>query len=299
MQLAYLLVAHEDGVHFERLVRTLSAPHTHLLAHVNPRGTLQPPAWVPTIAGQPCSHGGFSVLQAVLRLLATALEQTDATYFIVLSGADYPIKPRAALDEFLARHVPANFINHYPLRDGALFTKNVRRYHFVDAAEFHPQWRPALEVAEGLLRLVPRAFVSGLEPYRGSCWCALHRDTVRLVIDFMGTPSGRSLLRHMRWCWGADEIFLQTAILNSAHASRCRGYGWSGSDEIAASLHYIDWDSQRENPALLDERDLDRLADSPAFFARKFNSARSEALLDAIDRQLLGLHEPVANALRP
>jgi hypothetical protein len=54
-------------------------------------------------------------------------------------------------------------------------------------------------------------------------------------------------------------------------------------NENKAYLHYIDWNPERENPAILTMQDYFLLKSSEALFARKFNEVKSKQLLDAID----------------
>ena len=46
---------------------------------------------------------------------------------------------------------------------------------------------------------------------------------------------------------------------------------------------------ERERPAVLDERDWDKIKSSKCHFARKFDLRRSAKLLDMIDREILGV----------
>ena len=115
-------------------------------------------------------------------------------------------------------------------------------------------------------------------------------------------------MRFFRYTSSPDEMFFQTIIMNSPWASRVEGFDayqcWS-ADRTARGLEhdsemlpeesfnkrYIDWSGEtsgeRERPAILDERDWQRIVASPSLFARKFDAERSAALLDRSDREIL------------
>ena len=52
--------------------------------------------------------------------------------------------------------------------------------------------------------------------------------------------------------------------------------------------HYIDWDPERENPALLNSGDLEKIDASGKWFIRKVDAEKSQDLLDILrQRQML------------
>jgi hypothetical protein len=100
----------------------------------------------------------------------------------------------------------------------------------------------------------------------------------------------------------------QTIILNSDWAAHVENYdnyrkwasGTSGEKglsesgmlpEEAFNYRYIDWSGnqtgERETPAILDERDWEKIKSSNCHFARKFDPRRSASLLDLIDGEIL------------
>jgi hypothetical protein len=56
--------------------------------------------------------------------------------------------------------------------------------------------------------------------------------------------------------------------------------------QYKAYLHYIDWNDLREDPAILDITDFEKISQSEALFARKFDEQKSRDLLDQIDARL-------------
>ena len=58
-------------------------------------------------------------------------------------------------------------------------------------------------------------------------------------------------------------------------------------DEKRVYMHYIDWSAERENPAIVADRDFPALKESGKFFACKFLQDRSLPLMDRIERELI------------
>lgn len=300
MKIAYLIMAYDQPQLFGRLVDALQHEGATLYAHIDRKHDAGP---FRAVAGalpvrfieQPVevNWGGYSQVEAMLKLLAAAV-QDGHDHYIFLSGRDYPVRPHGELRALLAQDPQRSYINFYPLAPGSDFSRLVEIYAFRD---LYPHIRPkALRSLTQLLvraanRVLPkRRFPAGFQPFRGSTsWC-LSAAAAAYVVDFVRQDSSRELIKFFHSVTGADEIFFQTVLFNSPLAKHCAGYVPPGQEpprrnENKVSLHYIDWDPARENPAVLELRDLAPIQASPKFFARKFDQARSATLLAALDQQ--------------
>lgn len=300
MKIAYLIMAYDQPQLFGRLVAALQHDEATLYAHIDSKHDAQPfraaaGALPVRFVEQPVevNWGGFSQVEAMLKLLEAAARDGH-DHYIFLSGRDYPLRSSGELVSFLAQDPDKNYINFYPLMPGSDFSQLVEVYAFRDV---YPHIRPAplralaKLLVRGANRLLPkRRFPAGLQPYRGSTsWC-LSAAAVAYLLAFVRQDSGRELVKFFRSVTGADEMFFQTILLNSPLAQHCAGYLPPGQqpprrNENKVSLHYIDWDPARENPAVLDQRDLAPMQASPKFFARKFDQDRSASLLAALDQR--------------
>jgi core-2/I-Branching enzyme len=289
---------------FKRLVRRLGTQDAQFFVHVDLRAKLSD-----FTVGCDCdktsflqdrifvNHGGFTLTWAQLRLLEMATSAGEFDYCISLSGQDYPVKSNDYIMEFLTENAGTNFINFYPLVGDADFTENIRHYHFVDQLNPLPTLiRKPIKacVRFGNLLLPDRSFVEGMVPYRGSQWLCLTGSTAKYIVDFANSPENGAYLRFFRHVDCSDEIFFQTIVLNSPFAQQCRFYERDVvaaenlmKNENKAYLHYIDWSSDREDPAVLDMRDYELLKNTDKLFARKFDEKGSKQLLERIDRFVL------------
>jgi len=284
---AFLVLAHDQPAHLARLVGALAGDGVRFFVHVDGKIDVEPfrarlggRADVVFVADRVAVHwGGFSLVRATLALLDAAAG--SFARYCLLSGADYPIKPRAevlaALDDERGEwlHVGRTLGPGEPQR------VYVERWHWNDAPLLNPREVPAGAVARRARRLLrplvarlvaalpPRRFPGGLVPHKGSQWWALSRGSVAWMRAWLRAhPEYVRFHEHVH-C--ADEIFFHSLVMASPFAG-----------EVGARRsHYVDWVDDR--PRVLDERDWPALAASPALFARKFDETRSRALLARLD----------------
>jgi hypothetical protein len=88
-----------------------------------------------------------------------------------------------------------------------------------------------------------------------------------------------SLQRFFKYTWGSDEFVFQTLLYNSEFKK----------DMVNENYRYIDWSEGKPNPKTLNITDFTLIAESNAFFARKFDQDMDPIILDEIDKRLLGL----------
>jgi Core-2/I-Branching enzyme len=309
MQVAYLILTHDQPRHLQRLINALQVKDAHFFVHVDLKADITKfdhfsssdnVTFVQRIA---VNHGGFTLTQAMIILMESALAVEEFDYFVFLSGKDYPIKGNEYIFRFLKTHYPMNFI-HYGLISKAdkRFFKTINEYHFVDLISSLPKpFKFFIKTFRVILNKLirGRSFVREMVPYRGSQWLCLNNKTVNYIIDFLHSPNSKEYVKFFKYTWGSDEIFFHTIILNSIHASCCYHSNQNVEQNLehknvpslnsfGTPLHYIDWSSDKENPAILCDQDFLPLKETNALFARKFCEKKSKTLLDKIDHLLLG-----------
>ncbi|TWI65196.1 core-2/I-Branching enzyme [Pseudoduganella lurida] len=300
MKIAYLIMAHDQPELFGRLARAVYAEGVSIYAHIDAKSDCA--AFIAASAGLPVGFtpdpvkvnwGGFSQVAAMLRLIEQAVAADEHDYFIFLSGRDFPLYSHGRLVQELDRHPGRSYMNFYPLADGADFVEKIRNHCYHDVYARLPGRflrRAAGRIVRAInARLPDRSFVAGLQPYRGSTsWC-LGRDIAQYIVKFTRNPRNRAYLDFFQSVSCCDEIFFQTIVLNSPYAATLNLYDIDGTkpagemkNENKASLHYIDWSPDREDPAILVDRDFKSMYASGKLFARKFDVRRSAGILDRI-----------------
>jgi hypothetical protein len=139
-----------------------------------------------------------------------------------------------------------------------------------------------------MLRLpVPRRLPPDVVPAAGSQVKVLARRHVEALLD--AVERRPDLIRFWRRSWIADETFVGSVLQSPMLVQ-----GWA-AEHVPADLWSINWGGERrKSPPWLGLADLDRLAAArrggsdrpPMLFARKFSTATSGALLDAVDSSL-------------
>jgi hypothetical protein len=303
MKTAYIILAHNQPDHLFRMINALNSENTSFYVHIDKKSDIsifnptQYPENVVFLQNRLfITHGGFSMVNAMLGLMIEALKDDANKYFIFLSGWDYPVKRNEFINKFLSNSYPMNFLSFYPLVGKVDLIANIQKYFFIDfIGKFPKLVRIPLKVIQLIIKNFPikRKFLPGMVPYRGSSSFCLNRETIRFIVDFTNGESRKKYFAFFKNVLCPDEIFFHTIVLNSPFAEQCRFYERDiinskalMRNENKAYLHYIDWNPERENPAILDMTDFDKLMTSEALFARKFNEIKSKQLLEAIDRSI-------------
>jgi hypothetical protein len=323
MKVCFIILAHHQPAIFHRLVKQLSWENSDIVVHIDKRSDLKEFE----LPEQDNIHfirkrnkvvwGGWSLTSTICRCLEYALEVSDADYFMYLAGTDFPIKHPQHISTYLAENHPANFLNYYPLVPGIWGYGLIKYYRLKDLkARFIDERHGAQKEHQSTINQFLAGVVGKIEMllnrhllprdkdwisfYSGSSrWC-LNRISVQFLVDYFHSRSSRKLKNYLRLATNSDELFFQTAILNSEFKKYCVSFDESEAreifehrkepmaDEKRVYLHYIDWNPERENPAILDESDLAALENSGRFFACKFTEEKSLGLIELLEERLSG-----------
>ena len=318
MKICFVVMAHHQPRTFRRLVHNLVSADADVVVHIDKRADLAQfqmfdSSHVHFVKKRRKVHwSGWSQTRTLCETLEHAIAVSDAEYFIFLAGTDFPIKRLELLSGLLENLRPLNLLNHKPLVRGTWGYWRIRRYWLIDLKSSFISMRAPSDRQVGRIRRfmgkliveaekrmkahLPPRNTRWIDFYIGSNrWC-LSRQTVRFVVDYYRSSESRDLRNFLRLSGSSDEIFFQTAIMASPHGAQCVGY-----DDVKKILegrmppirsgkgvfHYVDWNSERENPAILDDGDFDALVKSGKFFACKFTDDRSMSLAGRIERELL------------
>lgn len=285
MRIAYLILAHARPLQLGRLVQTLQDDdNADIYIHIDRKSHLEPFLRVHPPSQQVfyLSHrievnwAGFSIVRATLHLLREAVQQGKYDYYVLLSGADYPIKPADELRSKLGKE-QGEYIDLHPMpwRKRRMHLDRLRCF-FIAARDRH---HVGVKLTNKVLQLLPvRPYESALHPlhpYCGSQWWTLSRECAEYVLDFV--YSHKRFVRFFRFARFSDETFFHTIVAASPFAARVRD-----------SLTFDDWfEKVPPYPALLDSSDLTRLQKSDKFFARKFSLNQDPLVFSRIDQELL------------
>ena len=293
MRIAYLILAHNNPVHVQRLVQRLAGAESSFYVHIDAKSDLDAfaglaPAVTFCKRRVNCAWGDISLVEATLELMRCAASAPGGfDRFVLLSGACYPLQTVEYINRFFERNRTTEFIEVFALPN-AEFRKPLERLTRYAIRKGKPLARLRWPLQHFLNRVLPlrdyQRALAGREPVCGSQWWCLSGDAVRHVLDVTARQPG--LYRFCKFVDCPDEFYIQAILWNSRFKA-----------DISHSLTFTHWMPGKDSPELLDAGYLPRFAgpvlrdsesnNSPAekgevLFARKFSDA-STAVLDAID----------------
>ncbi len=279
--IAYFLLVHRYPAQFKRLFKAIYAPGNHYVVHIDKSSGaaladeisafLAPYQNTEILEAKDALWGGYSLVDAELRGMARLLEMGQRwTYYINLSGQDFPLKSQDYIRQFFAANKGKQFIRALDQRKDRPDTMNRISHIFTEAN--------GKMTATG----VARAFLAGDTPFIGTQWKAVTRSFCEYVCH---DPRAERFKSFYRNSFISDEAFFQTVIMNSGDQ------GIIMNDD----LRMIDWVPDGDiklRPRNYDESDLAELQSSTDLFARKFDAEEDAEILTLLERHL---RSPAAN----
>lgn len=307
-KIAYLIQAHADPENLKRLINALD-DHDDFFIHIDKKSNIEPffqllqernnVFFIDGSDRIKVYWGGFSQVRATLNLIEKCLIQNkinDSDYLkvILISGADYPIKSKQELKDYLVDFKEVNFIRGMNVTEANTKKYNycLRNYLFFDFFLINQKitrvFRKIINIlGSSLFKKANYVLVNNgnkMNVFHGSSWWALNTDVVEYIHAY--SKNNDNLKKYFRYSLASDEKYFHTIFFNSDF-SKTNIY--KGSEPYIpatyafSNLHIID-------PSLskwFDERDLKSIKESDRFFVRKVSTKNSKTLLDLIDLELL------------
>ncbi|MEY2879262.1 MAG: hypothetical protein RLZZ15_1642 [Verrucomicrobiota bacterium] len=280
MRVAHLLVVNERPGQVARFASHLLASgdsvHLHVDAKVDqaPFAAAVDPRARFTAARHLITWGGWNLVEASLALMRQARADGDPDYYSLHSGSCYPIRPLAEFHAHLDRCRGLEFIEACAETAGTrAFRSRHERWWFRD--------QPRLRFLHRVHQHFPRRRPPEDCPLHvGSTWWTLSRDAVDALIELATRRT--DLVRFFRHVEIPEEVFFPSLLMITERAGRV----------CNAKLRHIEWLSSAEHPIVFRRQDFAKLANSPAFFARKFDASVDAEILDRLDALLAGRLDP-------
>ena len=276
MRIAYLILAHKNPSQLAELVMALDDPtKTRFYIHVDQRnaGFFGSPSLKPIMDKENVLFlrdrvrvywGGFSIVEATLRLIRKAVDEGGFEYAVLLSGQDFPIKSNRCIESFFEAHEGKEFISYTPLPPKKWggwspdIMERIEYYWRVDGVSHLLEmtgskrlqkwgWSAYSRLTTLVYRHAPslkKKFLPGIAPYGGANWFAISSRCATYVLDYLREHP--EYCRFFRHTLVSDELFLQTLILNSPFRDRV----------INDALRFTDWETGASCPRVLPARTL-------------------------------------------
>ena len=198
MRHAILIMAHKNVEHLCRLVEYFEY-NCDIFLHIDKKQNIAPDSLlhlskykqVKLISqAYNVNWGRTSLLDCELFLLRTALSQSEADYFHLISGQDYPLRPLPRFLEFFEQHTGEEFIQYVHLPNPKWESNTFRRlqyfypYDYAQDKKNPRRWvreQVRLQHAKGLKRPIPDEFD---HLYGSSQWFSITRKAVTTLLDY-------------------------------------------------------------------------------------------------------------------
>ena len=275
MRIGYLVLLHDQFDQAERLLRRLAARNSGFIVHIDRSAPKYQAAafrlavsdldvtYAPPVAAR---WGTYRQALAIMQCIHSAMYEADpCERYVLLSGEDYPLASGDTITEFFASDPYAEHLETFPLdltdkaAPGWSPYFRFRRYHV---------WVGSRHRQIPLIR-------KGLPPlpiYHGSTsWALTHRALTYIVTQF---ESNRRMRSYMQSSFLVDEAYVPSLMMSSPYAQQITG----------SNVTYARWlPTSGTHPKILREQHLPELLASGKLFARKFDAAVDESILDSLD----------------
>lgn len=268
---AYLIMCHNNLPILKKLVDVLDDSRNDIYIHID-RKVREIDRWQEEIETKESSvfftkrvnvnWGGYSQIKAELLLLETAVRQRY-DYYHLLSGVDMPLKNQNEIHEFFEKNAGKEYIGiDEQSENGKGFAARLQYYRFLqDKIGRNPGLLSALleRIEDYSLKIQRVAGVDRLGEqagmmYKGPQWFSITHHLAMHVL-----MQRKMIRKRYQHCLCADEIFMQTIVMNSPYRGNI----------VNDCLRYIDW--ERGSPYTFTTEDYSLLMDSGKMFARKFD----------------------------
>ena len=302
MKHAFLILAHTDPEQLKRLISSLDSETSLFYIHWDKKNEtiLYKSPIIQELKTHSNIHfikdrlkiywGGFSIVQATILLLKEAFKTSEITYFHLLSGIDYPLKPLSYILHFFKDN-NYSYISYIP--EESKMSYCIERFYFYDNDYMNPQskkrsikrsiiYQSLLFIQRSTWFLVQILGIRirkkiNMKYYHGTQWFSLHRNAVIHIINYLNqNPWILKRFKHTAVC---DESFFIMLLMNTPTLK---------DSIINNDLRLRLYDGMPNRGGyVLTEKDFELIKNSEALFGRKFVSGKSEKLIELINNMFL------------
>lgn len=307
----YLVLSHGKAEQLFRLVQTLRAgsPDSAIVLHHDAKGDPLDENALLELGGiffvKPqvfVEWGTASQLDSLLRSINFALKNLDFSWLSVLSAQDYPLRPLAAIEDELRDSPFDAFVDAAPVAPSAWvsarYFMQYRPLPRLRYANLFPRqlfsaidWfcdqlndRQSLIHIEGGprdtskhlgIRTKNHPFSSHFTCFKGSDWFTLSQRAADYLLAF--GHKRPEIFEYYRRTFIPSESYYQTVLCNANELKICND-----------NRRFILWGRESPHPKTLTLTDFDAMTLSGKDFGRKFDTKVDSAVLDALDRKVIG-----------
>lgn len=284
---AYMIIAHNQFELLERLIAALDDERNDIYIHIDKKVKNFDFKHFKSIAKSSSVYftkrinitwGDFSQVKAEMLLLESAVKNENPnkpySYYHLISGVDLPIKSNNEIHSFFDESSGKEFI-HFSQNEAADSSVNRIKYYHLFRKRRNLFYKILAQAALCVQKLlgVNRLKDKDISVQKGCNWFSITGPLAHYIVDNMGKYEK---LFRLSYC--ADEVFIQTALLNSPFKDNL--YMPNCNNNHLACARLIDW--ERGNPYVFKKEDYSLIKASPAMLARKFDLNTDSQIIDMV-----------------
>lgn len=266
--LAILISAHKDFGQLNRLIETLRHPEVDIYLHIDIKSELDKSIFENVKFIEKRFNVRWGTISQVAATTSSLKEMIENNYtnYIFISGQDYPIFSIEKIVEFIKDNPCIEFMEYKKIGKDGWDVES--RY-----SQIHTNNRYINYILRKFIN--KRKFIEGFVPYGGSSWWILTDKAVRYIIE---TYEKYDMSKQFEYTKCIDEVVYQSILVNSEFKDNI----------VNDHKRYIDWSDYAKrlnigNPNILKKDDFEKIINSEAFFARKFDAKIDSEILDMLD----------------
>ncbi|MBS9394512.1 MAG: beta-1,6-N-acetylglucosaminyltransferase [Dolichospermum sp. LBC05a] len=320
LKIAYLVLAHHDPIHLERLVKAIDYK-SHIFIHLDKKTNIDKYIHIANMNSVDFISerikvywGSISQVKAILNLIKAALASNENfSHLVLLSGSDYPIKPISIFYDFLQSNPDREFIKLTDLNESPFPSKErLTNYWFMEPLQPFYNDRFLRQVLQKIFHLgVTKKPLNNVSPAWGSGNWVITSKCADFILQYL--KENPVFINFYKYAHGPDEHFFHTVVANSPFLEKAGGFrdeirwphevsnitlNFEGRIFVEDDYEFLEDLSLNRKPSEQRmSKELCKLMDtslirgafsySDFFFARKFTTEKSSSLLDLIDKNLL------------
>lgn len=210
-------------------------------------------------------------------LLETACSHGSYDYYHLLSGQDLPLKTQAEIHSFFEKQQGHEFIRFYSEK----FEAGSRVHFFYPFQDICGRGNSFLtfplkcidKIAVKLQIALRLSRNKAVQFQKGSNWFSITDSFARYVVS-----KKQWVEKTFRFAYCADEVFLQTLLLNSPYINNL--YHAAFDNDMHAIMRLIIWEGK--GPHVFTIEDRERIEYSDLLFGRKFDVSKDKEIVEFV-----------------
>lgn len=284
---AYMIIAHRQFDLLAKLITALDDERNDIFVHIDAKvrdfdfekfKALPKRSRIYFTPRIGVTWGDFSQVKCELILLAEVdkMQKSGRAYDYVhlISGADLPIKSNNQIHAFFKENNGLQFVHFTDDKATKESENRIRYYHlFRRRRNLFTKILAQIALRVQMLCGVNRLKNKNIKVQKGCNWFSITGAFAAYIAQ-----ASKPLEKIFRFSYCGDEVFVQTALVNSPFADDV--YMKNCGNNHLACARLIDW--QRGNPYVFRTEDFEMIKNSPAVFARKFDMDVDSEIIDKV-----------------